>query len=275
MMVADIDEKKSVAWVEKGLVRLPLISGYVQRRGSAYVISWLHRICGLLVAFFVGFHLLALQTLATPELFNAKMGFYSGPLPAFLEWALALPVMLHALNGGRLILFESFGYRRDDALLNWMTGLWALYCGLLGATMLAGGQPLSAGIFWLWTLAGSTALVYVGVRQIWSTAHALAWKLQRLSGLFLVLMVPAHLLFMHLNPVVAKDAATVLARMQNPFIKLVDFILVAAVLFHGAYGLFSIAADYIASAFLRRAIAALVAAIAFFFALLAIRLLFL
>jgi succinate dehydrogenase hydrophobic anchor subunit len=83
--------------------------------------------------------------------------------------------------------------------------------------------------------------------------------LQRLSGLFLLIMVPAHLVFMHLNPAVARDASTVLARIQNPLIKLIDIALAVGVFYHGACGLISIAGDYVANRWLRVGISLLVA----------------
>jgi succinate dehydrogenase hydrophobic anchor subunit len=66
-------------------------------------------------------------------------------------------------------------------------------------------------------------------------------------------MVPAHFVFMHLNPQVAKDAGEVALRMQNPWVKLVDAALLAAALYHGGYGLISILNDYAAAKALRRA----------------------
>jgi succinate dehydrogenase hydrophobic anchor subunit len=60
-------------------------------------------------------------------------------------------------------------------------------------------------------------------------------------------MIPAHFMFMHLNPAVAKDSAVIIARMQSAFIKIVDLAMVLAVVYHGGYGLFSVGKDYIAS----------------------------
>ena len=65
--------------------------------------------------------------------------------------------------------------------------------------------------------------------------------------MFLLVMIPAHFIFMHLNPAVGKDSAVIIARMQNFFIKIVDLALVLAVVYHGGYGLFSVGKDYIAS----------------------------
>ena len=65
--------------------------------------------------------------------------------------------------------------------------------------------------------------------------------------MFLLVMIPAHFLFMHLNPAVGKDSAVIIARIQNSFVKIVDIATVLAVVYHGGYGLFSVGKDYIAS----------------------------
>jgi succinate dehydrogenase hydrophobic anchor subunit len=57
-------------------------------------------------------------------------------------------------------------------------------------------------------------------------------------------MIPAHMLFMHLNPSVAHEASVVLARMDNYFIKLMDLALVISVFYHGGYGLVALCRDY-------------------------------
>lgn len=256
-------------------MRLPLISATIRRRGAAYAISWLHRISGVMIVVFLGFHLVSLQALHDPALYDARMQLYGLPLLTLAEWALALPVMFHALNGGRLVLYESFAVRADNSVLGWVAGLWLLYCGLLGATMLAGSRNMSAPWYQLWMLSAALVLVYLGALRIQPTAHAPSWKLQRLSGLFLLVMVPAHLLFMHMNPAAAKDAGTVLTRIANPFVRTVDFLLAAAALYHGAHGIGSILNDYIAGRRLRRVLALTVSAAAVGFGVFSVRLLFL
>jgi succinate dehydrogenase hydrophobic anchor subunit len=82
------------------------------------------------------------------------------------------------------------------------------------------------------------------VVKIRSSGASLGWKLQRITGGFLLIMIPAHMLFMHLNPTVAHQAGVVIIRMQNVFIKLVDLSLVLCVLYHAGYGLYSITKDY-------------------------------
>lgn len=273
-MISYTDQPPSHGWMARSMLRLPLVSSTVQRRGTGFVVSWLHRISGVLIVCFLGFHLLTLQALRTPALYDAKMLFYGHPLLTALEWALAFPVMLHALNGGRLILFESFGFRRDDTLACWLIGLWLFSCALLGITMLGGGLTVAPLFFWPTALAAAAVPAWQGIRRIGPTAHALSWKLQRLSGLFLLVMVPAHLFFMHLHPAVSKDAATVLSRLQHPFIKAVDIALLTAAVYHAACGLTSVAGDYLAAGSLRRAITLAVAATSIIFAVLGIRILF-
>ena len=203
------------------------------------------------------------------------MAAYSSPLLVFLEWALAIPVILHALNGGRLILFESFGSRQDNRLLDWVVGTGLGYCIVLGVAMVSGRLIMPATLYWGPALAVALAFTYWGGRKTWQTAHNALWKMQRTSGLFLLIMVPAHLFFMHMNKLISKDADIILTRLQNPFIKIVNIALAAAVLYHGAYGLISIINDYVANPLVRRLVANALIATAFIFFILAARLLFL
>jgi succinate dehydrogenase cytochrome b556 subunit len=274
-MDLDFKDRQSVAWIEKVLIRTPLVSRLAALRGAAFVVSWMHRISGGFMLGFAAFHLLTLQTLKTPQAYEARMAAFGHPVLAFLEWALAAPIIYHALNGGRLILFESFGFRREDRMLNAVLGISCAYCSILALTMLSGILHLPVLAFWGPVFAAAVALSFSGARKILQTAHAPAWKVQRLSGLFLLIMVPAHLFFMHMNPVVARDAGTVLSRLQSPLIRFLDLALAAAVIYHGAYGLMSIANDYVAGLKPRRLVAMLVTAIGASLFLLAARLLFL
>jgi succinate dehydrogenase hydrophobic anchor subunit len=97
--------------------------------------------------------------------------------------------------------------------------------------------------------------------RIWRLGHSQFWKFQRASGAFLLVMIPAHFLFMHLNPAVGKDSAVIIARIQNVFIKIVDLALVLAVVYHGGYGLFSVGKDYLVSRRLQVLMTALIAVV--------------
>ncbi|MFO7667993.1 MAG: hypothetical protein R6V76_15380 [Desulfobacterales bacterium] len=232
---------------------IPPIAGYVRNRGVPYLISWGHRLTGILMILFIGFHIFTLSFLSTPGLYADKMKLYSLPALAFLEWALAIPVIFHALNGGRLILYESFGCRRDDLLLKWGAGLLILYAGILAVLMLLGNQSVSPAFFWFLALSAALIAAYGLYSRIWNTRHAISWKLQRITGAFLFVMIPAHFIFMHLNPQVAGEAGQVTMRMQSIWIKLVDVVLVVSALYHGGYGLLSVINDYTASKKVRAA----------------------
>jgi len=215
------------------------------------VIAWMHRIAGVLLTLYAMIHIYTLSLLAAPNEYNAKMKIFGIFIFALLEWLLAIPVIFHALNGGRLILYEIFGSRNDGAMVRWVFGFSIIYVLLYALLMIMGNQFVSPVFFWLIIFIFSSCLVVLVTSKIWSSAGAAAWKLQRISGVFLLIMIPAHLLFMHLQPSVGHEASVVINRLQNIFIKLVDITLAAAVLFHAGYGLISISKDYITSRILQ------------------------
>jgi succinate dehydrogenase hydrophobic membrane anchor protein len=235
----------------KLLNAIPAVVDYTRNRGASFAISWAHRLSGLFMVIFIGFHIFTLSALTTPAAYTDKMKLYQLPVMVFIEWALALPVVFHAFNGGRLILYESFRCRCDQVLINWVAGLTLLYAGLLAVLMLMGNQTVSAVFFWLVAVSVALTAAYGLYVRIGHTPHAWSWKLQRLTGAFLLVMIPAHFLFMHLGPQIGKDAGLVALRMQNPWIKLVDAALVLSALYHGGYGLNSILNDYVGSPELR------------------------
>jgi len=229
------------------LKKIPYVAFYANTRGWAFILSWIHRITGLLLLLYVWFHLITLSALNIPGEFDAKMALFSAPLIVFFEWLLAIPVILHAVNGGRLMLFEIYGYRDDTAMIRWLFMVSAAYVSLLAVLMLLGNQSVSPIFFWLTVLIIAVICGYAFLARIWRLGHSQFWKFQRASGAFLLVMIPAHFLFMHLNPAAGKDSAVIIARIQNVFIKIVDLALVLAVVYHGGYGLFSVGKDYLVS----------------------------
>ena len=255
-------------WLE----RMPLVSTYARTKGWPYVIAWCHRIAGLLLVGYLWFHIYTLLSLSSPPRYDATMKFYGFILFRILEWALAIPVIFHAFNGGRLILYESFERRDDESMIRWLLWLSIIYLALLGALMLIGSQSVSAVFFWLTMLVAGLTLAYGVASRIWAIRHSLLWKLQRITGAYLLILVPAHMLFMHLNYATAHEANTVVMRMQGYFIKAVDISLVVVLLYHAGYGLVSFIGDYLESQSLRVGLAALVILVMVFFAVLGIRL---
>ena len=229
------------------LNKIPYVAFYANTRGWAFILSWGHRITGLLLVLYVWFHLITLCALSSPGDYDTKMALFSSPLIVFFEWLLAIPVIFHAANGGRLMLFEIYGYRDDTAMIRWLFVVSGAYVCLLDVFMLLGNQSASPIFFWLTAFIIAVICGYAFLARIWRLGHSRFWKFQRASGVFLLVMIPAHFLFMHLNPAVGKDSAVIIARIQNGFIKIVDVTLLLAVLYHGGYGLFSVGKDYIAS----------------------------
>ena len=89
-------------YVQPILERLPVVSFYAKTRGWPFIIAWIHRISGILLALYFCVHIYTLSFLATPAVYDAKMKFFGDFFLSFLEWLLAVPVIFHALNGGRL-----------------------------------------------------------------------------------------------------------------------------------------------------------------------------
>ena len=254
------------------LARLPLISFYAKTRGWYFVLSWCHRITGILLVSYVCYHIYTLLSLAKPAVYDAKMQLFGHPIFRVLEWALAIPVIFHALNGGRLILYESFGCRDDDAMVRWLTGLSLLYLVLFGILLRMANQTVSAPFYWMTLFFFALTLTYGAARRIMTTDHSLFWKVQRISGVYLFIMIPAHLVFMHLDPAMGKEAETVIARLQNPFIKTLDISLIVGTMYHAGYGLIGILRDFLSQRALRLALSILATAVVSIFAFVAIRL---
>ena len=230
---------------------LPVVGIYAKTRGWPFILSWAHRISGLLLIAFVWFHIYSLSSLYDPIRYNAKMAFLGFVFFAILEWLLVIPVVFHAFNGGRLILFELFGARDKEGMIRWVFCLTFIYTILMGLLMILGSQSVSPFFFWINALVIALFFAYAVGSRVWRTPHALLWKLQRMSGAFLLIMAPAHFLFMHLNPQMAKEAEFVIQRMQNVFIRGVDLLLLFSVMYHAAYGGYSVMRDYLDKPMLR------------------------
>ncbi len=256
----------------KRLEGLPYLSLFARTRGWHFIISWCNRIAGLILVVYLWAHIYVLSFLHTSSDYDENMKVFRWVIFAFLQWALSIPVIFHALNGGRLILYEIYGKRSDDTMIRWMLGLSAIYVVLLGLFMLLGNQSVSPFLFWVLTLVTGLLIGYGVAQRIWRSEHSILWKIQRISGAFLVVMIPAHLMFMHLSPSVGSEASMVLRRMQSVFIKAVDLTLIMAALYHGGYGLFSIIGEYTSSRIFKAGVVVAVALVSLIFAWIGIKL---
>ena len=76
-------------------------------RGLGAWAFWLHRLSGLLMVFYLLLHILVISTaIAGSKDFNSAMGFLKSPLFILLEMALVATILVHGLNGVRIVLFD-------------------------------------------------------------------------------------------------------------------------------------------------------------------------
>lgn len=247
-------EAKIISMLEK----LPRISYYAKTRGWHFIIAWCHRITGILLVILVWFHLYFFSTPYAPGGQVAMTRGFRSLIFSLVLWILAVPIIFHALNGGRLILYESFGRRNDETMLRWVFGLSIIYLAVLGMLMFVGNQSVSPFVFWLIMIVGALILAYGVGAGIWESGHSNFWRLQRITGGFLLVMVPAYLLSMHLSPPAGRETDMAITGMQRYFIQVVYVGLLVGVLYHGGYGIWSLLSDYLPSRILRRGLAFLV-----------------
>jgi len=238
------------------LEKSPVLSRYAITRGWHYVVSWLQRSTGVGLVIIVYLYLFSL--VPTPEATRARMGICAGPIFAFSIWISSLITGFHALNGGRLILYELFRIRNDAAMIRWTFVLTIAYGALSGLLMIIKNRGMPAAVFWGAAFLGGVLTAYPVVSRIGKSRHSIPWKIQRISGGFLFIAVPAYLLLSFLSMGVADQAKTAAVTAHNGFVRISTVILAVTALYHAGYGLFSIAADYASSRTVRVAIAALI-----------------
>ena len=246
-------EASLVAWLRK----VPLISLYAGTRGWFYLISWSHRITGIL---------LVISLWAFLSGFDALHGFQERFVLSLLLWILAIPMAFHGFNGARLILYECFGYRNDDAMIRWVFALSLAYVFVLGMLMLMGNQMVSPFFYWVIMLAQALAVAHGVKGRILKSRHSVLWKMQRISGSFLLVMVPAYFLFIPLNAAPGIEANCLFTGIQGLFLMVVYILLLLSALLHAGYGVWSVMSDYLSSGNLKKGSAALIACITLIFA---------
>jgi succinate dehydrogenase hydrophobic anchor subunit len=149
--------------------------------------AWMHRLTGLLLVAYVLVHIKTLSLIADAGAYEARMAVFAGPFFLFLEWALAVPVMLHAVNGGRLILFESFTFRDDDVLLKNVFIVSGLYALVLAILMKPGQQTMTPLAFWLPALVIPLAVSWALTCRMIAGGLPATFTLQRVTGAFLLI----------------------------------------------------------------------------------------
>ena len=240
------------------LEKFPKISFYARTRGWYFILAWCHRITGILLVIFVWIHMYFLSSPYGTGAHEMRAQGLGSLISALFQWILAVPIIFHAFNGGRLILYEIYGHRGEESMLRWMTGIGIIYLAVLGFVMLMGNQSASPFIFWLVMIAGASILSYGVGARIWRGGHSIFWRLQRISATFLLVMIPAYILFMHLAPGASEETGIAIPGIQKYFIQAVYLLLLAGTLYHAGYGMWSLVSDYLSSRTLRRGLALLI-----------------
>ena len=248
------------------LEKLPFISFYAKTRGWYFLISWCHRITGILLVVFVWFHILSLDSIAALGTHYEKTPAIRTFIIALSGWILSIPVIFHAFNGGRLILYESFGKRNDESMIRWVFVLSLLYIALLGLLLLMGNQTVSPFLYWLMMFVVALIVGYSVAAKVWNTEHSFFWKFQRTSGAFLLVTVPAYIFFVHLSPLSGKATQMALGGAQSFFIRCVHMAILLGALYHGGYGIWSVVSDYLSSRIIKTGLTVLVALVTLIFA---------
>lgn len=107
-------------------------------RGLGVWAFWFHRLTGLLILFYLLLHILVVSSIvASRASFDGAMLFVKNPIFVALEIGLIGTVLLHGLNGIRLILFDlGYGIGKQKEL----------FIGL----MVVGVVPLAAAAIVAW-----------------------------------------------------------------------------------------------------------------------------
>ncbi|WP_421841766.1 succinate dehydrogenase, cytochrome b556 subunit [Mycobacterium sp.] len=88
--------------------------------------AWvLHRITGATIFFFLFVHVLDAALLrVSPQTYNAVVETYKTPIVGLMEFGLVAAVLLHALNGIRVILIDFWAQGpRYQRLMLWVIGI--------------------------------------------------------------------------------------------------------------------------------------------------------
>jgi len=87
-------------------------------RGLGMWVFWLHRLTGLAIAFYLLLHILVISTVVGGQgSFDNTMKFLKAPFFILLELGLVGTILIHGLNGLRILLFDvGIGIKRQKEI---------------------------------------------------------------------------------------------------------------------------------------------------------------
>ncbi len=102
-------------------------------------------------------------------------------------------------------------------------------------------------------------------RQTVTSGGALPWLLQRISGVYLAVILLIHVINLHVLLDGEVSFAAISERVATPMWKTLNISFLVIALFHGLYGLWVVLEDYIHKGWMRILIYSVIAAIAVVF----------
>lgn len=87
-------------------------------RGLGVWAFWLHRITGILILFYLLLHILVISTVLVGRAnFDATMRLLKAPIFVLLEMGLIATILIHGLNGIRIVLFDlGYGVKKQKQI---------------------------------------------------------------------------------------------------------------------------------------------------------------
>ena len=87
-------------------------------RGLGVWSFWLHRLTGLVISVYLLTHILVISTVvASTGNFDAAMVFLKAPIFVLLEIGLIAAILIHGLNGFRILLFDlGYGIKKQKEI---------------------------------------------------------------------------------------------------------------------------------------------------------------
>jgi len=256
-------------------------------KGGNGMLTWLaHRMSGVAVVYFLTLHIVeAIQLFGGSASYTEATAVYKQPWFRPFEWLLVMAVIFHALNGLRVMLYDTWpGTTKYHKQIFWIgIGLFVIATPMVGYAMMKSviGMPLNEifasmnGLGYALAIVLPVALpvLYVAWRgsglsngplivsqsssrpsPAKNTFERLAWQFMRISGVLLVVLVFWHLLIMHfINDISAINGDFVFTRFkENPMWVAVDLSMLILAWLHGLNGARIVITDYMRRTYIRR-----------------------
>jgi succinate dehydrogenase / fumarate reductase cytochrome b subunit len=256
-------------------------------KGGTGMLAWLaHRMSGVAIVYFLTLHIVeAVQLFGGPGNYSEATAVYKQPWFRPFEWMLVMAVIFHALNGLRVMLYDTWpGTTKHHKKIFWIgVGIFVLATPMVGYAMMKSviGMPLDQifasmnGIGYALAIVLPVALpvLYVAWRgsglsngpmivsksnsrpaPVKNSFERFMWQFMRISGVLLVVLVFWHLIIMHfVNDITDITGEFVFTRFRdNPIWIAVDLSMLFLAWLHGLNGVRIVIVDYMRRSYVRR-----------------------